>query len=105
MHQDIPEGSKLRFALPPDFEVIDEVVESLAELKTAIPVAEAVLLFSCAGRIDVLGPIVKEEIKSIKNIWNAPMAGFFCNGELARANEGNLEIHNLTTCCTVLKEK
>ncbi len=105
MHQDIPEGSKLRCALPPDFEVIDEVVESVTELKTAVPTAEAVLLFSCAGRIDVLGPIVKEEIKSIKNIWNAPMAGFFCNGELARANEGNLEIHNLTACCTVLKEK
>ena len=105
IQQDIPEGTKFRFALPPDFEVVDKVVESLEEIKTSIPAAEAVLLFSCSGRIDVLGPIVNEEIKSIKNIWDAPLAGFFCNGELARANNGELEIHNLTACCTVLKEK
>jgi hypothetical protein len=105
VHQDTPVGTKMRFAVPPDFEVVDEVVENLSEIKSDIPEADAVLLYSCAARIDVLGPIVKNEIKRINNIWNAPMAGFFCNGELARANGGDLEIHNLTACCTVLKEK
>lgn len=105
VQRDISEGSKFRFALPPDFEVIDEVLHSLSELKNTMPSADAILLFSCAGRIDVLGPIIQDEIKGIKNIWDAPLAGFFCNGELARANKGNLEIHNLTACCTVLKEK
>jgi hypothetical protein len=33
------------------------------------------------------------------------MAGMFSNAELARATGGNLEMHNGTTCCVVLKEK
>lgn len=105
VHQEVPVGTKLRFAVPPDYDVVDEVVGNLSEIKSDIPEADAVLLYSCGARIDILGPIMKEEIQAINGIWNAPMAGFFCNGELARANGGDLEIHNLTACCTVLKEK
>jgi hypothetical protein len=46
-----------------------------------------------------------QEIEGIKNVWNVPMVGMFSNGELARATGGNLEMHNLTTCCVVLKEQ
>ena len=105
VHQDIREGTKMRFVLPPDFEVVDQIRKSFDELKTAIPHPDAVLVYSCSARIDVLGPIVQDEIKEIYKIWDAPMAGFFCNGELARANKGNLEIHNLTACGVALKEK
>jgi hypothetical protein len=45
------------------------------------------------------------EIEGIKNVWKVPMAGMFSNAELARATGGNLEMHNCTTCCVVLKEK
>ena len=70
-----------------------------------MPYADAVILFSCAGRILSLGPLMSKEIEGIYNIWKAPMAGFFSNGEIARATDGNNDLQNLTACCVVLKEK
>ena len=102
----VPQGSKVKFSLPPDFDVIEKVVEGLKDLKeTEMPDADAVIVFSCAGRILSLGPLMSKEVEEIYNIWNAPMAGFFSNGEIARATDGNNDLHNLTACCVVLKEK
>lgn len=102
----VPQGSKIRFSLPPDLDVIDKVVESLQKLKnTEMPEADAVIVFSCAGRLASLGPMVGKEIEGIQNIWKSPMAGMFSNAELGRATGGNLEMHNLTCCTVALKEK
>jgi hypothetical protein len=102
----VPQGSKIRFSLPPDFDVIEKVIKSCEDLKvTEIPDAEAVVVFSCAGRLLAFGPLVNDEIEGIKKVWNAPMAGMFSNAELARATGGNLEMHNLTVCVVALKEK
>jgi len=102
----VPQGSKIRFSLPPDFDVMEEVIKGAAELKTnEIPEADAVIVFSCAGRILAFGPMMNMEIEGVNKIWNVPMVGMFSNAELARATNGNLEMHNLTTCCVVLKEK
>jgi hypothetical protein len=102
----IPQGAKVRFSLPPDLDVIDKVVEGLEKLKeTEMPDGDAVIVFSCAGRLMSLGPLMCKEIEGVKNVYNVPMAGMFSNSELARATDGNLEMNNLTTCCVVLKEK
>jgi hypothetical protein len=102
----VPQGSKVRFSLPPDFNVIEKVVNGLKDLKeNEMPDAGAVILFSCAERILSLGPLMSKEIEGIYNIRNAPMVGFFSNGEIARATDGNNDLHNLTACCVVLKEK
>jgi hypothetical protein len=102
----VPQGSKVRFSLPPDFDVMEKVIKGVEELKAAgMPEADAMIIFSCAGRILALGPMMNMEIEGVKKIWNVPMAGMFSNAELARATGGNLEMHNLTTCCVVLKEK
>lgn len=102
----VPQGSKVRFSLPPDFDVIDKVIQSTVELKnTEMPEADAVIIFSCAGRLLSFGPMINQELEGIKNIWNVPMAGMFSNAELARATGGNLEMHNATTCVVALKEK
>ena len=102
----VPEGSKVRFSLPPDFDVMEKVIKGVEKLKqNEMPDADALIVFSCAGRILSLGPLMKQEIEGIKNIWNVPMVGIFSNAELARATGGNLEMHNLTTCCVALKEK
>jgi hypothetical protein len=102
----VPEGSKVRFSLPPDFDVMEKVVKGVQNLKeTQMPDADALVVFSCAGRILSLGPLMTQEIEGIKNVWNVPMVGMFSNAELARATGGNLEMHNLTTCCVALKEK
>lgn len=102
----VPQGSKVRFSLPPDFDVIDKVIQSTVELKeTEMPEADALIVFSCAGRLLSFGPMINQELEGIKNIWNVPMAGMFSNAELARATGGNLEMHNATTCVVALKEK
>ena len=102
----VPQGSKVRFSLPPDFDVVEKVIQNCEELKaTEMAEADAVIVFSCAGRQFALGPMIKLEMEGIQKIWNVPMAGMFSNAELARANGGNLEMHNCTTCCVVLKEK
>ncbi|HLF64945.1 MAG TPA: FIST N-terminal domain-containing protein [Saprospiraceae bacterium] len=102
----IPQGAKVRFSLPPDLDVIDKVVDGLERLKeTEMPEGDAVIVYSCAGRLMSLGPLMSKEIEGVKNIWNVPMVGMFSNSELARATDGNLEMNNLTTCCVILKEK
>ena len=102
----VPEGSKVRFSLPPDFDVMEKVIKGVENLKAIqMPEADALVVFSCAGRILSLGPLMTQEIEGIRNVWNVPMLGMFSNAELARATGGNLEMHNLTTCCVALKEK
>lgn len=102
----VPQGCKVRFSLPPDFDVVEKVIGNCQELKyTEMPEADAVVVFSCAGRKVALGPMIQLEMEGLKNIWNVPMVGIFSNAELARANGGNLEMHNLTTCCVALKER
>jgi hypothetical protein len=102
----VPQGSKVRFSLPPDFDVIEKVINETANIKaTDMPEADAVIVFSCAGRLLSFGPLINQELEGIKNVWNAPMAGMFSNAELARATGGKLEMHNATTCVVALKEK
>ncbi|TYA57511.1 FIST signal transduction protein [Formosa maritima] len=102
----VPQGSKVRFSLPPDWDVMEKVIKEVQNLKdTKMPEADALIIFSCAGRILAFGPMMTDELEGIKNVWNVPMAGMFSNAELARATGGNLEMHNLTTCCVAIKEK
>lgn len=102
----VPQGSKVRFSLPPDFDVVEKVLSDVRMLKlNKMPEADALIVFSCGGRKLSFGPLMVKELEGIKNVWNVPMAGMFSNAELARATGGNLEMHNLTTCCVALKEK
>lgn len=102
----VPQGAKVRFSLPPDFDVIDKVINACKDLKeTEMPEADALLIFNCAGRLLSLGPLINKELEGLKNVWGVPMAGMFSNAELARATNGNLEMHNLTTCCVAIKER
>ena len=102
----VPQGSKIKFSLPPDFDVIEKVIQGCKDLKeTEMPEADALVVFSCAGRLLTLGPVINEEIEGIQKVWGVPMAGMFSNAELARFTNGNLEMQNLTACCVALKEK
>ncbi len=102
----VPQGAKVRFSLPPDFDVMEKVIHNTKLMKAQdMPEADALIVFSCAGRIVALGPLMNKEIEGVKKVWNVPMAGMFSNAELGRAANGNLEMHNLTTCCVAIKEK
>jgi hypothetical protein len=102
----INEGDKVRFSLPPDFEIVEEVISNAEKMKQdEMPFAEALLMFSCIGRLGQFGPMAGDEIEGIKNVFKVPMAGFFTYGEFGRTNQGNNEFHNSTCCWVALKEK
>ena len=102
----VPEGSSIRFSVPPDWDVMEKVVKRVQNMKdNEMSDADALIVFSCGGRILSFGPMMNAEIEGIKQVWNVPMAGMFSNAELGRMEGGNLEMHNLTTCCVALKEK
>lgn len=101
----LPQGSKIRLCMLPGFEVIETALKDFSEYKIEQPDADALIMFSCAGRQVSLGPYVSEEINGIKEIWNAPMAGFFCFGEIGRVEKDTHEFHNMTCSLAILKEK
>jgi len=82
------------------------VVESSQKLKESeLPESDALIMFSCSGRLVELGPMLSKEIDGIRNTLDTPMAGFFTYGEYGRATNGNNEYHNYTCCWVALKEK
>jgi hypothetical protein len=103
---DVPQGSKFRFSTPPDFDIIETVVGKAKELKnTAHAEADALLIFSCAGRLSALGPMAQQENEGLADVWKVPMAGFYTYGEFGRAINGKHEFHSTTNSWVVLKEK
>ena len=106
MNGRVERGDKIRFTLPPDFEVVETVSRDAEQImQTEIPDADALVMFSCMGRLGAFGPLAGEEINEIKKSFKVPLAGFFCYGEFGKATGGNNEFHNMTCCWLALKEK
>ena len=102
----VPQGSKVRFSLPPDFDVIDTVVDDCTEVKEEqLQEADAVIMFSCISRYLSFGVMTSEEIERVSEVWKAPMIGFFTYGEYGKSKHGQHEFHNNTCCVVALKEK
>ena len=102
----VPQGAKVRFSLPPDFDVIDTVVKECTDLKSGEQeAADAVIMFSCISRYLSFGVMTSEEIERVTKVWNAPFIGFFSYGEFGKSKRGKHEFHNNTCCVVALKEK
>ncbi len=100
------QGTKLWFSMPPDFDIVEEIIDEATQLKNASQQdADALLIFSCAGRQPVLGPLVTAENEGLHEVWATPMAGFFTYGEIGRAKKGKQEFHSGACCWVALKEK
>jgi len=100
------EGAAFRFSLPPDFEVIDMVIESSRIIKERyLSEADALIVFSCVGRLSALGPMATMELEGLASTWNKPMTGFFSLGEFGRIADGKPEFHGTTVSWVALKEK
>jgi hypothetical protein len=103
---EVKEGELFRFSLPPDFDVMDKVVESTRTIKEKLmPDADAMLIFSCVGRLGTFGPMITTEIEGLASTWNKPMLGFFSLGEFGKLDEGHCEFHGTTVSWVALKEK
>jgi len=102
----VPQGSKIKFSLPPDFDAIETVIEECNELKVEHQQeADALIMFSCISRHLSFGILMSEEIRQVQEVWNAPMIGFFTYGEFGKSKTGKHEFHNNTCCVVALKEK
>ena len=102
----VKEGESFRFSLPPDFDVIDKVVESTRIAKEKdMPDADALIVFSCVGRLGSFGPMISTEIEGLAATWNKPMIGFFSLGEFGKLDNGTCEFHGTTVSWVALKEK
>jgi hypothetical protein len=102
----VPEGSLFRFSMPPDFDVIDMVIKSSLEVKERdMPEADALVIFSCIGRLGSLGPMASAEVEGLAGIWNSPMIGYYSLGEFGRVANGNPEFHGTTVSWVALKER
>ena len=102
----VPQGAKIKFSLPPDFDSIDKVVEDCRGIKeNEQQTADALIMFSCVSRYLSFGMVMKEELEQVQKIWGAPMAGFFSYGEYGKSKTGRYDYHNNTCCLVVLKEK
>ncbi len=102
----VPQGSKVRFSLPPDFDAIEQVIEECKEVKKERQQeADALIMFSCISRHLSFGILMTEEIEQVKQVWEAPMVGFFSYGEFGKSKTGKHEFHNNTCCVVALKEK
>ncbi len=106
LESDIEEGASFKFSTPPDFDIIETVIEKAKEIRAEHDVdADALLIFSCASRLSALGPLAQQENNGLAEIWNAPMAGFYTYGEFGRAINGTHEFHSTTCSWVALKEK
>ena len=102
----VPTGTSFRFSTPPDFDIVETVLGKAEALKSETGEgAEALLIFSCAGRLSALGPMAQQENDGLHAIWEAPMAGFYTYGEFGRALNGKHEFHSTTNSWVALKEK
>lgn len=103
---EVNEGDLFRFSLPPDFDVIDKVVESTKTIKEKeMPEADALLIFSCVGRLGTFGPMITAEIEGLAATWNKPTLGFFSLGEFGKLDVGRCEFHGTTVSWVAIKEK
>jgi hypothetical protein len=102
----VPEGSLFRFSMPPDFDVIDMVIKSSQEVKEKVlSEADALVIFSCIGRLGSLGPMASKEVEGLADTWKSPMIGYYSLGEFGRVANGKPEFHGTTVSWVALKEK
>lgn len=106
MDIEMEEGSEFYFTTPPDFEISEEIISEAAVLKNSLEnKPEALLIFSCAGRPPVLGPLTTAENEGLAKVWQIPMAGFYTYGEFGRTKNGKQHFHSGMCCWVALKEK
>lgn len=102
----VKEGDHFRFSLPPDFDVIDKVVESTRVIKEEeMPDCDMLFVFSCVGRLGTFGPLISTEIEGLASTWGKPMIGYFSLGEFGKLDEGRCEFQGTTVSWVAFKEK
>ena len=100
----LPQGSRVKFTILPGFEVVDNVMSEFNAYSENGTKADAMVLFSCMGRVIAFGPYMSDEIGRLNKIWDSPMIGLFSFGEIGRGAEGKYEFYNMTCSLALLRE-
>jgi hypothetical protein len=100
----VPQGSKVKFCIPPAIDIVERVVAEAAAVRESIPDADALILVSCKARHMALGPLAEDEISELYKIWGAPMAGYFSYGEIGAREPRHCDFHTETCTLVVLRE-
>ena len=88
---EVVQGSRLRFSTPPDFDIIETVTGKAEELKTInLAEADALLIFSCAGRLSALGPMAQEENEGLQKYGIHPWPDFILMANMEEASTENM---------------
>ena len=96
MDMEMKVGEKFWFSVPPDFDIVQEIIDEASEVKNSSGGnADALLIFSCAGREPALGPLVNIENEGLADVWKSPMAGFFTYGEFGKGKKRTTTIFTL----------
>jgi hypothetical protein len=98
-------GQKVRFSMPPDYDVIANTVSGFKDFGTKNATPDAVILFSCFARHVAFGKMIQEEIKGLYDIWGKPLAGLFTYGEIGNTAAAGSNFHNETCSLLLIKEK
>ncbi len=106
MDSEMTEGTEFWFTVPPDFDITEEIIYEAEQVqKEEMNQADALLIFSCAGRPPVLGPLVHAENNGLADVWQTQMVGYYTYGEYGRAKGGKQEFHSGACCWVAIKEK
>lgn len=106
MDIEMEEGAEFHFTTPPDFEISEEIISEATALKNSLQgKPDALLIFSCAGRPPVLGPLTTVENEGLAKVWQTPMAGFYTYGEFGRTKNGKQHFHSGMCCWVTITEK
>ena len=101
----MPEGSKIRFAVSPGSEMLNQTKLKLKGFRQLHPDSDAALVFDCDGRLLALGADVEEETRAVADLWNKPSLGFFTFGEFGPFDTGLCDFHQYTLSIVLIREK
>jgi len=101
----VSKGDQFKFSYAPGIQVVKDTVAKFKEFAIDNHDVDAVLLFNCKARQAAFGPIIKDEVQAIYKLWNKPMIGFFCFGEIGRNKSGKTYLYNETCSIVTIKQK
>ncbi len=100
MHADCRPGERVRLAYGDPDEIIDASLNIQGDIAAFEP--QAIMLFICASRRYFLREAADNELQPFKNV--APCVGFYTWAEVARMDDGDTSLLNMTLVAVSLRE-
>ena len=101
----IDEGDVFRFCNTPTFEQIENTINAYSHFAKKTSNSDALILVSCMARHSAFGPLFEDEVKGIKEKWEAPLVGFLSYGEIGKTeNAKDCDFHNATNAIITIQQ-